>query len=570
MNYILEGIQKRIWAKGYCNVFCGEWRSSIVLSGTVANWDEVVAVGKLAAKMGCKGVVNKVEVPGLMIPEIKKPLLQDNALDNKQVDVLVIGGGVIGCAISRELAKWDISLLLVEKEADLAMHTSSRNAGMVHAGFEPSPGSKKAYFNVRGNILYSKVTAELDVPFRRCGSNLLYARKWLKLFGPVLKGRAHKNGVEGVYFLSKEELKRLEPAVTDNVTGALHLSMTGIVSPYKMTIAYAENAVMNGAEVSLDTIVLSMEQSQGKIQAVITNRGKIYPKVVINAAGVYADKIAAMANDQFFTIHPRKGELAFLDKKKGSLINSVISKPSIDLANGNTKGGALVKTIDGNVLVGPDAYEQPYREDYTTNKENIDHLLAKHLPLVPQFAPSDVITYCAGIRAATYEEDFIVEASEYVKNLVYAAGIQSPGLASAPAIAEEIEKITCRVLADMREVKPKAGWNPRRQGIPELKHMTVEERNNFIKQRPDYGTIVCRCEEISKGEIVEALHSPVPVQTVDGIKRRVRPGMGRCQGSFCLPHVMQIMKEEKGEEMTTLTKKGNASYILTARIKQMQ
>ena len=568
MSKKLKEIEKLIRKTLTKEVYCSEWHSSIVLEGEVDNWSEVVLAGRLAANKGYKGVVNRIKVKGLEIPLIKRPLIEDKALEGKKVDVLIIGGGIIGSSIARELSKWNISMLLIDKEEDLAMHTSSRNDGMVHPGIEAKPGSKRAIFNVRGNELYSKVTEELDVPFERCGSNWIFDKRWIKLVKPFVMSRAKKSGVKGVRFLSKEEMRKLEPNVLEDYQLAIHFDTTGILSPYKMTIAYGENAVENGVEVSLDTIVLSMEKEKDKIISVTTNRGKVYPKAVINAAGVFADEIANMAGDQFFTIHPRKGQIIFLDKKKGQLINSVIAKPPINLVKGNTKGGGIVKTIDGNVLIGPDAYEQPFKEDYSTNRENIDAILRRHLPLVPKFSPADVITYCAGNRAATYEEDFIIERSEYIQNMIHAAGIQSPGLASAPAIAEEIERITCKVLSEEIEVKRKEKWNPRRKGIPDLSKITLEERSKLIKKNPDYGIIICRCEEVSKGEIEDALKSPIPITTVDGIKRRVRAGMGRCQGGFCMPLVMDIIANETRKDMKAITKKGRLSNILNGDIQQ--
>lgn len=549
-------------------IYCSEWHSSIVLEGEVDQWSEVILAGKLAANRGYKGVINRITVKGLEIPEIKKPLINDNVLQGKMYDVLIIGGGIIGNSIARELSNWNISILLIDKEEDLAMHTSSRNDGMVHPGIEAKPGSKRAIYNVKGNELYSKVTEELDVHFERCGSNWLFDSKWIKLVKPIIMARAKKSGVKGISFLSKEEMLKLEPNIKDDFQIAIHFATAGVLSPYKMTVAYGENAVENGAQVSLNTIALSIEKDKDKIISVTTNRGKVYPKVVIDAAGIYADEIANMAGDQFFTIHPRKGQIAFLDKKKGQLIGSVIAKPPIKLVKGNTKGGGIVKTIDGNVLIGPDAYEQPFKEDYSTTNENIQAILKRQLPLVPKFSPSDVITYCAGTRAATYEEDFIIERSEYVSNLIYAAGIQSPGLASAPAIAEEIEKITCKALSEVMEVKRKENWNPRRRGIPDLSKMTLEERSALIKKNPNYGIIVCRCEEVSKGEIIDAINSPIPVSTVDGIKRRVRAGMGRCQGGFCMPSVMDIMAKEMGKDMKSITKKGRFSNILNGDIQK--
>lgn len=550
------------------DINCREWHSSIILEGFVRDWATVIKAGQMAVKLRYKGVVNKLEVRELILPKMKKPTLIDNNLNNKQTDVLIIGGGIIGSSIARELSKWNISILLIDKECDLAMHASSRNDGMVHPGFEPKPGSKKAYFNVKGNKMYTRISKELNVPFSRNGSTILFDKAIARLAYPIVKARVNKNGVEGMRYLSKGEIRQLEPNVLDNITGALHFNSTGVLSPYKMAVAYAENAVQNGAEISFNTVALSIEKQNGKINSVRTNRGTIYPKVVINAAGVFADEIAAMADDQFFSIHPRKGEIIFLDKKTGKLINGVIAMPPLTITKGNTKGGGLVKTIDGNILVGPDAYEQPYKEDYSTNKENLDKILKKQLPIIPKLKISDVITYCAGTRAATYEEDFIIEKSEYIDNLVYAAGIQSPGLASAPAIAEEIENITINVLKGNMNIAKKDAWNPNRESIPDLSYMSFEERSRLIKKRPDYGIIICRCEEISKGEIIDALSSPIPVDTVDGVKRRVRAGMGRCQGGFCLPLVMEVIAETRDQNMCTVTKKGNESKLLVEPTKK--
>ena len=568
MNKSLRSIEKSLKSNINESITAYEWHSSIVLEGRVKSWDDVILAGKLSANKGYKGVVNKIEVDGLKIPDIAKPGIRDSSLNHTKVDVLIIGGGIIGCSIARELSKWDISILLVDKEEDIAMHTSSRNDGMAHPGIEPKPGSKKALYNVKGNMMYTQVSKELNIPFNRTGSIVLFDKKWVKYAYPIIIARAKKNGVKGVELLSKEEIKKREKYVTDEIEGAIHFPSTGILSPYKTTIAYGENAVENGAKISLNTIVLSIKREGNTIVSVETNRGTVHPKVVINAAGIYADKIADMANDQFFTIHPRKGETIIFDKKKGYLINSVVAKPTLDFKKTNSKGGGLVKTVDGNILVGPDAYEQPFREDYSTNRENIEAIIKKHLPTLPNLKPSDAITYYGGTRAATYEEDFIIEKSEYVDNLVYAAGIQSPGFASAPAIAEEIEKITCSILSNVIELRKKQNWNPYRKAIPDFRKMSVEERNIFIKENPAYGEIICRCEEVSRGEIIDAIHSPIPIKTVDGIKRRVRPGMGRCQGGFCMPLVMDIIEKETNTDMLSITKKGGSSNILVGKTKK--
>lgn len=567
MGRELNNINNKIQHSVKGEITCSEWHSSILLDGIVERWEEVIAAGKVAANKGYKGVVNRIQVKNLIIPDIRKPAIKDGILDNRNVDVLIIGAGIIGSAIARELSKWNISILLVDKEEDIGVHATSRNDGMIHPGIEPKPGTKKAYYNVRGNRLYTKIAEELDVPMRRSGSTILYESKWARLLIPFVKARARENGVDGISFLSRKEAMQFEPHITDKIAGAVHFSSTAVLSPYKMAIAYVENAVMNGVEISLDTVVFGMKKEGNSILEIYTNRGTVHPRVVINAAGVYADKIAYMAGDQFFTIHPRKGQLVFLDKKKGKYVNSVISKPSLTAVKGDTKGGGIVKTIDGNILIGPDSCEQPFMEDYSTNACNIKNILEKHFELIPELSQADIISYCAGIRAAAYEEDFIVEKSRYVDNLVYAAGIQSPGLASAPAIAEDIEKITCGILSELIDLKLKSNFRPNRRGIHSIKDMSIEEKYRIIKNNPDYGIIICRCEEVSKGEIIDALDSPIPVKSLDALKRRIRPGMGRCQGSFCTPLVMDIINENKGINTCSITKKGGMSNIVVGETK---
>lgn len=560
-----QKLERTLRGKGYEGVSCTEWRKSIRLEGELDDWKAIVKAGKIAAKAGYKGVINDITLKGFTPPPIRTPKQRDNALEGRRPDVLIIGGGVIGCAIARELSKNALDILLLDKESDVAMHASSRNDGMIHPGIASHANTLRGKMNVKGNAMYTQLCEELGVPFQRYGNLILYADH---IFGtvaePYLGERARKLGIVGGK-ISRKRLREIEPNITDRALGAFEYSSSGVLSPYKLTVALAENAVENGAQVSLDTIVTGMEMEGDAIGSVFTNRGAIHPRLVINAAGVFSDQIAEMANDRFFSIHPRKGELVILDKKKGPLVTRSMGLIDLSQATSDTKGGGVMRTIDQNVLVGPDAYEQPMREDFSTHRENIDAILKKHLPLIKGFAPSDVITYFAGIRAATYEEEFIIERSEYVQNLIHAAGIQSPGLASAPAIAEEISRITVDALQEQMEVKPNTGFNPRRRVIPHISDLTTEEKQEIIRKNPDYGVIICRCEGISKGEIVDTIHSPIPATTIDALKRRVRPGMGRCQGGFCSPLVTQIICEETGLSPEEVTKSGEDSNLILER-----
>lgn len=560
-----QKLERTLRGKGYEGVSCTEWHKSIRLEGELDDWKAIVKAGKIAAKAGYKGVINDITLKGFTPPPIRTPKQRDNALEGRRPDVLIIGGGVIGCAIARELSKNALDILLLDKESDVAMHASSRNDGMIHPGIASHANTLRGKMNVKGNVMYTQLCEELGVPFQRYGNLILYADH---IFGtvaePYLGERARKLGIVGGK-ISRKRLREIEPNITDRALGAFEYPSSGVLSPYKLTVALAENAVENGAQVSLDTIVTGMEMEGDAIGSVFTNRGAIHPRLVINAAGVFSDQIAEMANDRFFSIHPRKGELVILDKKKGPLVTRSMGLIDLSQATSDTKGGGVMRTIDQNVLVGPDAYEQPMREDFSTHRENIDAILKKHLPLIKGFAPSDVITYFAGIRAATYEEEFIIERSEYVQNLIHAAGIQSPGLASAPAIAEEISRITVDALQEQMEVKPNTGFNPRRRVIPHMSDLTTEEKQEIIRKNPDYGVIICRCEGISKGEIVDTIHSPIPATTIDALKRRVRPGMGRCQGGFCSPLVTQIICEETGLSPEEVTKSGEDSNLILER-----
>ena len=533
-----QKLERTLRGKGYEGVSCTEWRKSIRLEGELDDWKAIVKAGKIAAKAGYKGVINDITLKGFTPPPIRTPKQRDNALEGRRPDVLIIGGGVIGCAIARELSKNALDILLLDKESDVAMHASSRNDGMIHPGIASHANTLRGKMNVKGNAMYTQLCEELGVPFQRYGNLILYADH---IFGtvaePYLGERARKLGIVGGK-ISRKRLREIEPNITDRALGAFEYPSSGVLSPYKLTVALAENAVENGAQVSLDTIVTGMEMEGDAIGSVFTNRG---------------------------AIHPRKGELVILDKKKGPLVTRSMGLIDLSQATSDTKGGGVMRTIDQNVLVGPDAYEQPMREDFSTHRENIDAILKKHLPLIKGFAPSDVITYFAGIRAATYEEEFIIERSEYVQNLIHAAGIQSPGLASAPAIAEEISRITVDALQEQMEVKPNTGFNPRRRVIPHMSDLTTEEKQEIIRKNPDYGVIICRCEGISKGEIVDTIHSPIPATTIDALKRRVRPGMGRCQGGFCSPLVTQIICEETGLSPEEVTKSGEDSNLILER-----
>jgi len=579
-------------------------QSSIHLEGSVKTYDDVLKAGYIAAKMPFREVVNDLvaENDPISIMNHKKMMhIKDNLVNqteqnvsntnqanqaNQQTipcDVLIIGAGIVGTSIARELSKYQLDIYLIDKAYDVAVHTSSRNDGMIHPGIAAPTKSLKCKLNIRGNKLYEKISEQLDVPIRWCGSLILFRSHLTKVSKLFFKIKAKQIGMEGLKFLNQKEVYEKEPNLEKGVVWGVLCERSGVTSPYKMTVAYAENAIQNGVKLMLNTEVKSMCLEEQNIHTVKTNNGVFSPKIIINAAGVYADFIAQMADDRYFSIHPRKGEIVLFDKKKGHLVNGILGFVG-DRSSKNTKSGGIIKTYEGNLLVGPNAIETSDRENYETHLETVRELLDQKLPQIKGMKKEDDITYFTGIRAATYKEDFIIEKSSKISNLIHVAGIQSPGFASAPAIAERVEQIVVEMYQQQKQSQQsqqsqqsnqatqnqlirKDNWNPIRKAIPDLASMNLTERNQLIQENPAYGEIICRCEEISKGEIIDALKSPIPVDTVDGIKRRVRAGMGRCQGGFCMPLVIDIIHDVKGIPRDEVTKKSGISKIAVQETK---
>ncbi len=538
--------------------------NSIVLEGQVQTWDQKVRAGWKAASWGYHGVVNHLQVPEIPEETIPEPAITDATLEGREYDVCIVGGGVIGAAIARELSQWDLKIILVEKESDLAVHTSGRNDGMIHDGFAAPPGTRKAHYNVRGNRLWEPLCRDLDIAFHRPGSLVLFPARFYRLLYPAMAARARKNGVDGWEYWSPRKVRALEPQVAGEQRGALFLPSAGVLSPYKATLALAEHAVENGVLVSLNTQVQSLEREGNRLTHIQTNRGTFRTRVLVNAAGNWADTLAAMAGDEYFSLHQRRGTDLVLDRDTGKSQNHILSMPDLLQSNRMTKGGGLVVTTEGNMIVGPTAFEAPGREDYSTRPEEVT-LLAKHLRLNKALDLSQVITYFSGVRPCTYDEDFLIEPSPQVANLVHVAGIQSPGLASAPAIAQDVGIMVVDILNRVMEVKPRASWHPRRKSPLDVRALPIEARHTLIQDHPSYGAIVCRCEEVSEGEIRDCLHTAVPATTLDGVKRRTRAGSGRCHGGFCTPRVMDIMSSETQTPLESLTKKGGNSWICRSR-----
>lgn len=561
----------------------------ILLTGTVDDYQKVVKAGHMAVDKKYLGVLNDIKVKGFS-QKVVLPNINDLKYDNKQCDVLIIGGGITGCATARQLAKYNLKIMLVEKGPDVASGQSSRNGGVVHVGINFSSDSQKLKYCVAGNNMYDQLAKDLHVPFEHKGQVTFARNSWEKIVLRVIKAKGKKMGIDKTKIMSRDELLEIEPSIPSWSKGGLYMGTGGITCPHKMTVAMAENAIENGAEICLNTAVLSMNVENDRIISVKTNRGTIYPKAVVNAAGVYSDVIAEMANDRTFTIHPRTGTDMITDKKVGWMVNTSMGKTPFTLSpeqlktipnnpvakikaiiknlHSHSKGVGLIHSVDGNMLVGPNADEIMDREDFSTKREVVEKIIKVQQEVAPKFKASDVIAYFSGVRGPTYEEDFVVRKGIKTRNIFEAAGIQSPGVTAAPAIAVDItEWIKEYLQSENIEVSINENYNPVRKYKPVLSELSLEERNELINQNPDYGKIICRCEEISKGEIIDALRSPLPVYTVDAIKRRVRPGMGRCQGGFCMPLVMQIIANEAGIPLEEVKKSTLDSNIVFSNTK---
>jgi glycerol-3-phosphate dehydrogenase len=454
----------------------------------------------------------------------------------KSADVVVIGGGIVGCAILRELSKYDLKCVLLEKEPDIAIGTTKANSAILHAGFDAPTGSMKAITNVRGNALYHELQDELDLDIKWTGSLVAATtdEEMQTLNELLVRGRA--NGVECLQILSKEEVLEQEPNL-GTVKGALWAPSAGVCWPFGAAIAFAQCAVQNGAEVIRDCKVLGFVKEEGKITGVETSKGTIAAKYVVNAAGVYADEIAKLAGDDSFTITPRKGEYILFDKTAcSSLVYGVV----FPTPTKKSKGILVCTTTHGNTFIGPNANEQDSKEDKAVTTPGMNEIIASAKKLIPNLPMGAAITEFAGLRAVSSTGDFVLGPSDKAEGLYNAAGMQSPGLTAAPAVGELIANEIARVSGAAKKADFKAALPKRKV----FNHMTNAEKAAKIAEDNLYGRVICRCETVTEGEIVEAINSPVGARTVDGVKRRTRAGMGRCQGGFCGPRVTQILARE--------------------------
>ena len=475
------------------------------------------------------------------------------------LDITIIGGGVVGCLIGRELSRYKLKTLLVEKKSDVADATTKANSAIVHAGFDAKPGSLKARFNVAGNAMYDQVCEELAVPFKRNGSLVLaFSDDELPALHE-LQVRGGINGVPGLELLTGEETRRREPNLSETVIEALLAPTGGIVSPWDLTIAAAENAMDNGMDLMLDAEVTAIGRVPGGWRLIAGGK-TIDSRIVINCAGLYSDQIHNMVSDPCFKIHYRRGEYFVLDRSAGGFVSHTI----FQCPSEKGKGVLISPTVHGNLIVGPNAEEVPTPENLETTMDGLDEVRKAARMSSARIPFGAVITSFSGLRPTPSTHDFIIGEAKGAPGFIDAAGIESPGLTAAPAIAVHVAGLVREQLGGL---EPNPGFNPRRRPLVGFAHLSSTEKAAWIREDARFGRIVCRCESITEGEIVDAIHRHAGATTLDGVKRRLRPGMGRCQGGFCGPRVVEILARELGVPMSAVRKDGPASVLLTGETK---
>ena len=473
-------------------------------------------------------------------------------------DVVVIGAGVIGGAVARELSRYNLSVTIVEKCADVAMGATRANSAIVHAGFDAKAGSLKAKMNVRGSEMMEDYANELGVKYKKNGSLVVGFSDEDRATLEELKIRGEANGVKGLEVLSREEILKIEKNIGEGVTCALHAPTGAIICPYELCMACVGNAMDNGAELKLDFEVKSIEKTDGGYK-ICSDKECIEARYVINCAGVYSDKIAAMVGDSSFTVIPRRGEYMLLDKECGNLVSHTIFRCPSKMG----KGILVSPTVDGNLILGPTAENIEDKEDKSTTAKGLASVRTQASEQVSGINFGKIITSFTGLRSVGSTGDFIINEKD---GFVNCAGIESPGLSSAPAIAEYVRDI---LINSGLELEKKDNFIANRRPMHYFKECTDEEKNAIIAENPEYAHIICRCEMTSEGEIIDAIRTNPGARDVDGVKRRTRSGMGRCQGGFCSPYVVEILARELGVDYTEVTKFGGESYINIGKTKEV-
>lgn len=473
-------------------------------------------------------------------------------------DIVIIGAGVVGCAAARELSRYKARVLVLEREADICCGTSKANSAIVHAGYDAPAKSLMAELNVRGSRMMDELTRELDVAFSRIGSLVVCVKEEERPALMRLYENGLENGVEGLRIVERDELRAMEPNVSDSAVAALYAPTAGIVCPFGLTAALAENAYVNGVGFRLNTEVKRVSKKNGAWE-IETDKGTVQTKCVVNAAGVYADVFHNMVSERKIHITPRRGDYYLLDKSAGGHVKHVV----FALPNRLGKGVLVVPTVHGNLIVGPTAIDVTDPEATNTTAEGLADIAKKAGATVKNVPLNQVITSFAGLRAHEDGYEFIVGEAEGAEGFFDCAGIESPGLSAAPAIGKRVAELVGEKLG----LAANPRFNGTRKGIFDPKTLSKMDYARLLKEKPAYGNIICRCETVSEGEILDAIHRPLGATTLDGLKRRVRVGSGRCQAGFCTPRAMEILARELGVSQSEVTKTGGSSRLVVGRVK---
>ena len=473
------------------------------------------------------------------------------------LDVVIIGAGVTGTSVAYNLSKYEGNFLVVEAESDVCERTSKANSGICHGGYDAKPGTMKAKMNIRGNQMMDEISKELSFPYKQIGSMVLChdVSEFNKL--KALYKQGLDNGLKNLKIIYRDEILKLEENVEENVYAALLCEHSGIVDPFLMNIAFAEGSNLNGVDYKFNTKIVKIEDNDGYYTLITESGEKIETKAVVNAAGLHSDEIHNNLFDDKYEIKARRGEYLLLDKSCQGFVKHVM----FNLPTEKGKGILVSPTIDNNILLGPTSDFVDEKDDTVTTAERIQEVVEKCNETVRNVPVRSVITSFSGNRAHEVSGDFILQESK--KGFFDCIGIESPGLTSAPAIGEYMAGL----IKDSLELDENKEFKPGRNPIPKTSELSKEEHNELIKKNPAYGKIICRCEKVTEGEILDAIHAPLGAKTVDGIKRRVRATAGRCQGGFCLPHILEILEKELDCDMKDLTKKGNGSSYIVEKIK---
>lgn len=477
-----------------------------------------------------------------------------------QTDVLVIGAGAVGTAIARELSKYNLDVICVDKNEDVGGDCSKSNSAIIHTGYDAAPGTLESQLVVAANPMYDTLCADLDIPFSRIGAILpaINEEQLEKL--PSIKEKAFKNRVYDIEYRSREQLLTMEPELSKEVLGGLYIPRESIIDPFLLVVAMAENAVMNGARFLMNTEVTGMDMADGAITVVHTTGGDIQAKYVVNAAGLYCDDIAAMVGKNDYYVNPRKGQFYILDNNTACKVNHIV----LPIPTKLTKGKLMCPTIHGNMLVGPTAEDLTDKTDKAITAEGLASIKADVEKLIPGVLLRDTITQYCGLRANRNPEGLNIDVYDDIANYVNLSGVRSTGLTASVSIGTYVVEMLKGIGLSLSF---KENFITKRKGIPLFRELSRAEQDELIRENPLYGNVICRCETVTEGQIVDAIHSVIPARSMDAIKRRVRAGMGRCQGGFCGPKVIEILARELGIDAESVTKHNKQSYMIASQVK---